>query len=171
MIGCSFVDDLWFVHDIYIWLMKLRQQYSVKSFTGRDLIFFLVEFSAPSKAPENFTVTAHSSTSITAYWQLPPTDSRNGIIVGFKLFYKKIDSAASATMIILNNGTINIRNVTGLDEYAEYEFQLLAFTPVGDGPKSSLQFAKTMEDGKRQFVLRFPNKVTLFYKMKIQMYN
>ncbi|XP_022783215.1 titin-like isoform X2 [Stylophora pistillata] len=101
---------------------------------------------APSKAPENFTVTAHSSTSITAYWQLPPTASRNGIIVGFKLFYKKIDSAASATMIILNNGTINIRNVTGLDEYAEYEFQLLAFTPVGDGPKSSLQFAKTMED-------------------------
>ena len=33
-------------------------------------------------------------------------------------------------------------------KFTEYEFQLLAYTSVGDGPNSSVQFAKTMEDGK-----------------------
>ena len=114
-----------------------------------------MEFLVPSKAPENFTVTEFRSTSITAYWQLPPADSRNGIIAGFKLFYKRKDSVASPTMIILNNGKIHAANVTELDEFTEYEFQVLAFTSVGDGPKSSLELAKTAEDGECQFFLDF----------------
>ncbi|XP_022783220.1 protein sidekick-2-like isoform X2 [Stylophora pistillata] len=100
---------------------------------------------APSKAPESFTVTVLSSTSVTAHWQLPPADSRNGIIAGFKLYYKK-DSGGSAAIITLNNGTIYSEDITGLDKYTEYEFQVLAFTSVGDGPKSSLILAKTIED-------------------------
>ena len=107
-----------------------------------------MEFLVPSKAPENFTVTECSSTSITAYWQLPPADSRNGIIAGFKLFYKRKDSVASPTMIILNNGKIHAKNVTELNEYTEYEFQVLAFTSVGDGPKSSVEVERTREDGE-----------------------
>ena len=57
--------------------------------------------------------------------------------------------------------TLTIRNesvgtvvVTGLDKYTEYEFQVLAFTSVGDGPKSSAEVARTKEDGKKCKLIR-----------------
>ncbi len=105
----------------------------------------------PSKAPSSFTVTAYSSTSISVSWQLPPAGSRNGVIRGFKLFYKKKGSAGLPTTFTINstNGAIVTKNVTGLDKYTEYEFQVLAFTSVGDGPNSSIEVERTKEDGKK----------------------
>ncbi len=91
---------------------------------------------------------ANTSTSITASWQLPPENARNGIIIGFKLFYKKKDSAGSPTTSVINNGASRSKVVTNLEEYTEYEFQVLAFNSVGDGPKSSVKVARTLEDGK-----------------------
>jgi len=99
--------------------------------------------SVPSQAPVSFTVTADTSTSITAGWQLPPADSRNGIITGFKLFYKKKGSADSLTILTINNGKTLTETVTGLDKNTAYQFQVLAFTSVGDGPKSSVQTERT----------------------------
>ena len=93
-------------------------------------------------------MTASSSTSITASWHLPPTDSRNGIITGFKLFYREKSSGGSTAIIIINNGTIRTKVVTGLDKYTEYEFLVLAFTSVGDGTNSTVVVGRTKEDGK-----------------------
>ena len=94
-------------------------------------------------------MTAVTSTIITASWQLPPADSRNGIIIGFKLFYKKRGSGGRATTLTIKNGTALSKDVAGLDIYTEYEFEVLAFTSVGDGPRSSpLVVVRTMKDGK-----------------------
>jgi len=99
----------------------------------------------PSQAPSGFTVTASTSTSITASWQLPPKYARHGNITGFKLFYAKKDAVGSPTVF---NGTSLTREVSGLDKYTEYEFQVLAFSSNGDGPKSSVVVERTKEDGK-----------------------
>ena len=104
---------------------------------------------APSKAPTSFSVTAKSSASIEASWQLPPTDSRNGIITGFKLFYKKKGSSRPSRSLSINSGSTRTKVVTGLDKYTEYQFQVLAFTSAGDGPKSSVKYKRTMQDGKK----------------------
>ena len=104
---------------------------------------------APSRAPDGFTVTAKSSTSITASWQLPPVADRNGIIRGFKLCYKRKDSSGSQTVKTINDGSIWNKVVTGLDKFTEYEFQVLAYTSVGDGPKSSKEYERTNEDGRK----------------------
>ena len=104
---------------------------------------------APSKAPDGFAVTAKSSTSIAASWELPPAQDRNGIIRGFKLFYKKKGSSGLQTIEPINSESIRNKVVTGLDVYTEYEFQVLAYTSVGDGPKSSKQYARTKEEGKK----------------------
>ena len=93
-------------------------------------------------------MTATSSTSIRASWQLPPVDSRNGIIKGYRLFYKKRGSADSATRLLIHDGASLVKNVTGLAKYTEYEFQVLASTSVGDGPKSPIKVEKTKRDGK-----------------------
>ncbi|XP_066015596.1 protein sidekick-1-like isoform X3 [Pocillopora verrucosa] len=109
---------------------------------------------APSKAPSSFRVTAVTSTIITASWQLPPADSRNGIIIGFKLFYKKRGSGGQATTLTIKNGTALSKDVAGLDIYTEYEFEVLAFTSVGDGPRSSpLVVVRTTKDGCVEFSL------------------
>ena len=101
----------------------------------------------PSKAPDGFSLIAKTSTSVTAAWQLPPADDRNGVITGFKLFYRKKSSAGSQIMLLINSGSTLTRLVSGLDEYTEYEFQVLAYTSVGDGPKSTVISERTEEDG------------------------
>ena len=117
--------------------------------TSKALSATVFLIAAPSQAPRSFSATAVTSTIITASWQLPPADSRNGIIIGFKLFYKKRGSAGAATTVTINNGTALSKDVTGLDIYTEYEFEVLAFTSVGDGPRSSpLVVVRTMKDGK-----------------------
>ena len=39
------------------------------------------------------------------------------------------------------------RNVTGLNKFTEYGFQVLAYTPDGDGRKSPVEVKRTKEDG------------------------
>ena len=110
--------------------------------------------SVPSQAPRSFSVTAKTSTSIEASWQLPPQESWNGIITGFKLFYKKKGSAGSPTMEQrIDDDTVLSKEITGLAKYTEYEFQVLAFTSVGDGPNSTLKSEKTKEDGRKLILI------------------
>ena len=108
-----------------------------------------VLISVPSQAPSELTLSATSSTSITASWQLPPAYSRHGIIAGFKLSYKKKGFIGSIHVETINGGTTFSGVINGLDKYTEYEFQVLAFTSHGDGPKSSVVVERTLKDGKK----------------------
>ena len=107
---------------------------------------------APSKPPSGFTVNASTSSSVTASWQLPPADSRNGIIRGFKLFINR--KGSDVQMIDVSNSSVYTKTVTGLQESTEYELQVLAYTSAGDGPQSSVQFVKTKEYGKSYLIFR-----------------
>ena len=48
--------------------------------------------------------------------------------------------------MLTNN--VTCLTISGLDNYTEYEFQVLAFSSKGDGPKSSVVVERTKEDGK-----------------------
>jgi len=101
----------------------------------------------PSRAPVNFTVASQNSThGILASWQLPPTNSRNGIIIGFKLFHKRKGSAESENTVVVQGGTTLRKSITGLLKYTEYEVQVLAFTAVGDGPKTLIKTVRTARE-------------------------
>ena len=89
-----------------------------------------------------------TSTSITTSWQLPPKYARHGNITGFKLLYKKKDSIGSSLNLIIFDGGSHTKDVTGLAKYTAYEFQVLAFTSAGDGPKRAVVFNRTKEDGR-----------------------
>ena len=102
----------------------------------------------PSQSPANLSVASQTSTSILASWQLPPADSRNGIILGFKLFYKRKGSADSANIELVQGGTTLRKTITGLLKYTEYEVQVLAFTAVGDGLKSVIKTVRTGTVGR-----------------------
>ena len=98
-------------------------------------------------------MTAKSSTSITASWQLPPANAWNGIIQGFKLFYKKKRSSDSQTVEVINDKAVLTTDVIGLAKYTDYEFKVLAFTSVGDGPNSTVKSETTKEDGKKLILI------------------
>lgn len=91
---------------------------------------------------------AQSSTSVETSWELLTLHSRKRIIGGFKLIYRKEDSNDSAIILTINSAAVFTTNVTGLEKYTKYEFRLLAFSSDGDGPMSSVQVERTMEDGK-----------------------
>ena len=67
--------------------------------------------------------------------------------MGYKLFYKVNGSSESLTMLVVSGSNTSI-DVTGLLENTFYEFQVLAFTSVGDGPNSSVLIERTLESGK-----------------------
>ena len=48
----------------------------------------------------------------------------------------------------IESGSALSRDITGLHKYTAYEFQVLAFSSVGNGPKSSVQEVRTNEDGE-----------------------
>ena len=56
-------------------------------------------------------------------------------------------------MVPINSTATLTKNVTGLAKYTEYEFQVLAFTSVGDGPKSSPIVKRTLQDGKSSEII------------------
>ena len=97
--------------------------------------------SVPLQPPTGFKLSAGSSTSITASWQLPPVFARHGRnITVFELFYKRKASGGSATTVTVRSGSIISRTT-------KYEFEVLAFTSDGDGPKSTVEVERTKEAG------------------------
>ena len=105
----------------------------------------------------NFFLTAKTSTSIEASWQLPPADSRNRTSTGFTLYYKKKGSSGPSTQINIDTVSTLTKVVTGLDKFTEYQFDMSAFSSVGDGPNGTvishkasiyLMSVRTKEDGK-----------------------
>ena len=111
------------------------------------ILHLFMFISVPSQPPTAFKLTATSSISIAASWKLPPVYARHATVIGFKVFYRKKVSGVSVTILTIKGESTFSKNVTGLDKYTEYEFQVLAFTFDGDGPKSSVEVERTMEDG------------------------
>ena len=116
-------------------------------------------------------MTAVSSTSITASWRLPSAGSSNGIITGFKLFYRDKGSAGSENTELIIDGNTFTKTVTGLLKYTEYEFQVLAFTSAGDGSKSSKLVERTSEDGKIKTTAPFSFFCSLVYGLRTKSFH
>lgn len=48
----------------------------------------------------------------------------------------------------MGSKTTLTRDITGLEKFTEYEFQILAILPAGNGPQSAVKIVRTTEDGK-----------------------
>lgn len=106
-------------------------------------------FTAPSLPPQQLVVNILSSTFVRLSWRLPPRESRNGVIRGFKVYYQK-SSGRSLIKNIPGNDTFQCI-VDGLDKYTSYSFKVLAYT-IRDGPYSQSITARTGQDGKESIL-------------------
>ena len=66
--------------------------------------------------------------------------------MGFKLFYKRKGSAESENTVVVQGGTTLRKTITGLLKYTEYEVQVLAYTSVGDGPRTPVKTVTTARE-------------------------
>ena len=100
-------------------------------------IFFLVPVGVPNSLDGEFI----DSTGITVNWLVVETLKRKGPIRGYKIFCcSKDGKLIKEESVDETKFTIDFRN---LEIYTFYQFKVLAFTKVGDGPKSDAKLIRT----------------------------
>ena len=112
--------------------------------------------SVPTAPPQTVSGVNKSSTEITVRWQNVVGKDRNGIIMGFRIYYKAVGEFAvdkTEKVAVVNSGSAVQRVVGGLEKYIDYNIKVLAFTSKGDGPNSSVITVRTDQDGKFNTIL------------------
>ena len=114
---------------------------------------------APHGPPLNVTAQNVSSTGITVTWQPIEEKLQYGIILGYRIRYKKEGSAAPLierkrrSVELLETVVLGGNNLSwtleGLEKFTNYCIQVLGFNSKGDGNTSESICAMTDEDGKR----------------------
>ena len=71
------------------------------------------------------------------------------MITGFRLLYRNSSSVGDPlTVITIESKSTLSHKVTGLGIFTKYEFQVLTFSLMGDGPPSSVKAVRTDVGGK-----------------------
>ena len=107
----------------------------------------ILSLSEPATPPQNVQTIVLSSTTIMVTWEEVPAIDENGIVINYEIEFVPLQFTES-----LVNGSINTTNlfinITGLQEYVEYDISVRAYTSVGPGPFSVAITNRTFEDGK-----------------------
>ncbi|GLG97350.1 Down syndrome cell adhesion molecule-like protein Dscam2, partial [Gryllus bimaculatus] len=102
----------------------------------------------PEASPRDVRCTALSPESLQVSWQPPPETLVHGVIQGYRLFYEPMptltqeETVESRTKITTALTTV----LHGLMKYTNYSVEILAFTRIGDGVRSSRTYCRTKED-------------------------
>ena len=123
----------------------------VKSSSTRPCDKFSL-LSEPSGPPQLVTISDVTSTGINVSWGPVPTDDRNGIILGYKLNYRALSNGGIVSEFLnissKQQDEGGAKTLQTLNEFTNYSIDVLAFTIIGDGPRSVPKFLRTQEDSK-----------------------
>ncbi|XP_036263560.1 protein sidekick-2 isoform X2 [Pipistrellus kuhlii] len=103
----------------------------------------------PTVPPGNVHAEATNSTTIRFTWNAPSPQFINGINQGYKLIAWEPEQEEEVTMVTARpnfQDSIHVGFVSGLKKFTEYFTSVLCFTTPGDGPRSSPQLVRTLED-------------------------
>lgn len=126
----------------------------------------------------NVTVRSINSTSLLVTWGSMRSSEENGIVLGFRVLYKKasLSPTARKRRAVSDEATVLIfnRNVTaaelhGLEEFTTYCVQVLAFTRRGDGEPNECLYSKTADIGKVNAI--FDYFIFIYYSLFIIYYS
>ncbi|XP_076339933.1 protein sidekick-like isoform X2 [Tachypleus tridentatus] len=100
-----------------------------------DISVEMTRESVPSAGPVNVTANVTSSSSVNVTWGEIPISHQNGILHGFKVFYRS-ESGPFQHHLVEDNDTYTA-TLTKLQKYTVYLIQVLGYTYLGDGSLSS----------------------------------
>ncbi|XP_037546465.1 protein sidekick-1 [Nematolebias whitei] len=105
---------------------------------------------APSVAPQSIQVSAVSPSSLKVTWDMPPLETQNGLIQGYKIHYwenDKQNQTEKVKVIFVPDTRVHLTN---LSSYSSYLVTLTAFNTAGDGPPSDPRGARTLQSAPSQ---------------------
>ena len=91
--------------------------------------------------------TTQSPTSILVTWDIVDLIDQNGVITMYQVLYQPLQTFGGAIGAVAINVTGLTANLTGLQEYVEYNISVRAYTSEGAGPYSDGVVERTFEDG------------------------
>nr|XP_058964313.1 protein sidekick-2-like isoform X2 [Pocillopora verrucosa] len=132
-------------------LRHKRYKVSVRSYNlngkgasnGSAVAWAWTQEDAPSSAPTSLKPEVTGATSVTLRWEPVPYVGQNGVILGYKIYYRIFGKQNTEKEKELFNGLVYSTSLTGLESFVTYEFQILAYTRIGNGPKSAAVRATT----------------------------
>ncbi|KAM9770293.1 protein sidekick-1-like isoform 2-T2 [Menidia menidia] len=105
---------------------------------------------APSVAPQSIKVSAVTPSSLEVTWDMPPLETQNGLIQGYKIHYwerDKQNQTEKVKVIFVPDTSVHLTN---LSSYTPYLITLTAFNTAGDGPPSYPRGARTLQSAPSQ---------------------
>ncbi|NXE26585.1 PTPRS phosphatase, partial [Ardeotis kori] len=103
--------------------------------------------SKPSAPPQDVKCVSTRSTAILVSWRPPPAESQNGILAGYSVYYRALDSEDTELKEVNDiPPTTSQILLESLEKWTEYRITVVAHTEVGPGPESSPVIVRTDED-------------------------
>ena len=93
---------------------------------------------------------APSSTEIRVCWDQVPAINRNGDITVYEVQYDPLETFDGQISTKTTNTSLMCTNLTGLEEYVEYNISVRAYTSAGPGPYSNPVTERTHTDSKEE---------------------
>ncbi len=84
-----------------------------------------------SDSPQNVSHGSLSDSSVQLFWNPPPLDHQNGVIIGYNVYILNADSTVISRSRM---SAIPTTKVESLEEFTTFWFWLSAVTAVGEGP-------------------------------------
>ncbi|XP_077778135.1 receptor-type tyrosine-protein phosphatase S isoform X3 [Podarcis muralis] len=101
----------------------------------------------PSAPPRDVKCVSTRSTAILVSWRPPPAESQNGVLNGYSVRYRALDSEDTEPREVTNiHASTNQILLESLEKWTEYRITVVAHTMVGSGPESSPVIVRTDED-------------------------
>lgn len=148
--GTTYVLDNLSPNTLYHVRLAARSENGVGAST--PVISIRTEQSVPSEPPRDIVGTAEDSTSLIITWNPPPEESKNGVLISYKILYTKISLGNAVPFEDQTSMTIEVdadertHMIENLDKWTVYEIKMAAATIKGDGPWSTPISAQTDED-------------------------
>ncbi len=106
--------------------------------------FVCFAYAAPASSPQNVSIVALSSTSLSVSWDPPALDSQNGIITEYRINITELETGNVISLISFNT----FITVQFLHPYYTYVGVVSAVTNA-EGPSSEELVVTTPQDGKK----------------------
>ncbi|RMC17644.1 hypothetical protein DUI87_05308 [Hirundo rustica rustica] len=93
----------------------------------------------PDEPPSSVLVTPHTTSSVLVQWQPPKVESLNGLLLGYRIYYRELDYDAGPGTESKNiqNPSALRAELTQLKKYKRYEVLMTAYNVIGESPTST----------------------------------
>ncbi|XP_034525631.1 protein sidekick-1 isoform X2 [Ailuropoda melanoleuca] len=93
----------------------------------------------PGEPPSFVSVTPHTTSSVLIQWRPPRDESLNGLLQGYRIYYRELESEASSASVskTLKTPSALRAELAGLKKYRRYELILTAYNIIGESPASA----------------------------------